>query len=314
VKVLVIGGTGHTGGYLVRDLVAAGHEVVTVSRGRTSPYLEGPFWNAVRRVTLDRREGEQDGRLGELLVEVEPEAVVDITCYEPESAEQLVALLAGKIGHVVHVGTAWVHGEADEIPTPETWRGRPLNDYARKKLAIQDFYLQAFEQAGFPVTIVNPTQITGPGKMFVTPEGDKDVGYLDRMRAGEEVPLPAFGRPLVQHVHPRDVAQVMRRALEQRNAATGQVYNASSARAMTYHGLFRLLRDRFGSDCTSRPMSLKDYQDEFGPNETVRQHMIQPCCVDIRKAADQLGYEPAYTAAEAVLEALEDLVTRDELG
>jgi len=44
VKVLVIGGTGHTGGCLARDLVSRGHRVVSVSRGQTQPYLEGAFW------------------------------------------------------------------------------------------------------------------------------------------------------------------------------------------------------------------------------------------------------------------------------
>ena len=37
-KIVVIGSTGHVGGFLVPRLVEAGHEVVAVSRGESEPY------------------------------------------------------------------------------------------------------------------------------------------------------------------------------------------------------------------------------------------------------------------------------------
>ena len=313
-NVLVIGGTGHTGGFVVRGLVAQGHHVVCVSRGRTEPYLAGEFWKDVERVTLDRQEAETDGRLANLLADVQPVAVVDIVGFQPESAELLFESLAGKVQHLVHIGTAWVYGDAEVVPTPESYRGVPLNDYARKKLAMQDYYLARFTEERFPVTIVNPAQITGAGKKCITPEGDNDVGYLEQMRAGKEVPLPEYGRPLVQHVHPSDVARVILLALENTGTAIGQVYNAGSTHAMTYRGLFNFLRAHFRSDCKARLMSLEEYQTAFGPNETVTQHMMQSTCVDIRKAADHLGYRPAYTARQAVAEAVDDLMKRKVIG
>ncbi len=42
-KVLVIGGTGHIGSYLIPSLVAKDYEVVVFSRGKTAAYPEG-FW------------------------------------------------------------------------------------------------------------------------------------------------------------------------------------------------------------------------------------------------------------------------------
>jgi uncharacterized protein YbjT (DUF2867 family) len=38
VRVVVIGGTGHIGSYLTPRLVAAGHDVVVLSRGERQPY------------------------------------------------------------------------------------------------------------------------------------------------------------------------------------------------------------------------------------------------------------------------------------
>jgi uncharacterized protein YbjT (DUF2867 family) len=37
-RVVIIGGTGHVGTYLVPRLVQLGHQVVVVSRGKRSPY------------------------------------------------------------------------------------------------------------------------------------------------------------------------------------------------------------------------------------------------------------------------------------
>ena len=312
-KVLIIGGTGHTGSHLARDLTRAGHQVVSVSRGRTRPYATGEFWQQVEQVTLDRQQAERDGALAALLDDAKPDAVVDIVCYEPASAEALFACVSGKVQHVVHVGTAWIYGDPKVIPTPESYRGEPLNDYARNKLAVQDYYLQRFAHDEFPVTMVNPTQITGAGKGFITPEGDKNPDYIRRMRAGEELPLPAHGRRLVHHVHPADVARVIGLALANPSVSAGQVYNAASARAITYRGLFHFLRDHFGAECTARPMSLEDYQAAFGPNDTVTQHMIQSTCVDIRKPADQLGYRPAYSARQAVIDSLDALTAAGKL-
>ena len=54
-RVVVIGATGHVGGYLVPRLVRAGYDVVAVSRGEASPYRDVPAWRDVERRQLDRR-------------------------------------------------------------------------------------------------------------------------------------------------------------------------------------------------------------------------------------------------------------------
>ena len=46
-KVVIIGGTGHIGTYLVPRLVIAGHEVICVSRQKSDPYNKNPFWKSV---------------------------------------------------------------------------------------------------------------------------------------------------------------------------------------------------------------------------------------------------------------------------
>ena len=57
-RVVIIGGSGHVGTYLVPRLVSAGFEVVSVSRGKRAPYQPNGAWKFVRTVTLTR---EADG-------------------------------------------------------------------------------------------------------------------------------------------------------------------------------------------------------------------------------------------------------------
>jgi uncharacterized protein YbjT (DUF2867 family) len=54
-RVVVIGGTGHVGTYLVPRLVARGHEVVVFSRGQRRPYQPHAAWKGVVPMDQPRR-------------------------------------------------------------------------------------------------------------------------------------------------------------------------------------------------------------------------------------------------------------------
>ena len=53
-RVVIIGGSGHTGTYLVPRLVEAGYEVINVTRGKGKPYHPHAAWRSVQQVTIDR--------------------------------------------------------------------------------------------------------------------------------------------------------------------------------------------------------------------------------------------------------------------
>lgn len=53
-KIVIIGGTGHIGTYLVPRLVMKGHEVICVSRKNRQPYNKLPVWKFVKQVAIER--------------------------------------------------------------------------------------------------------------------------------------------------------------------------------------------------------------------------------------------------------------------
>ena len=60
-RVVIIGGSGHVGTYLVPRLVEAGFDVVNVARGERKPYQPHGAWKSVETVILDR-DGRGEGR------------------------------------------------------------------------------------------------------------------------------------------------------------------------------------------------------------------------------------------------------------
>jgi nucleoside-diphosphate-sugar epimerase len=90
-RVVVIGGTGHTGTYLVPRLVEAGYEVALISRNRGVRYEpDGPHgrgaWKRAQWVELDHTKSEAAGKFGMSVAAMEPDIVIDMICYRLESA------------------------------------------------------------------------------------------------------------------------------------------------------------------------------------------------------------------------------------
>ena len=81
-RIVVIGGSGHVGSYLVPALVQRGHEVVNVSRGAAKPYRPHFAWSLIENVTLDRGAEEKAGRFGAKIAELRPDIVVDMISFD----------------------------------------------------------------------------------------------------------------------------------------------------------------------------------------------------------------------------------------
>jgi nucleoside-diphosphate-sugar epimerase len=64
-RIVVIGGSGHIGTFLVPRLVRARHEVVSISRGTRSAYAETPEWQQVQHVVADREAEDRAGTFGD---------------------------------------------------------------------------------------------------------------------------------------------------------------------------------------------------------------------------------------------------------
>src|ERR1041384_1892075 len=98
-RIVVVGGSGHIGTFLVPRLVRAGHDVISISRGRRSGYVDAPAWEHARQVTADRDVEERDGAFPDRVAGLAPDVVIDLICFTVDSATALVERLRGETGH-----------------------------------------------------------------------------------------------------------------------------------------------------------------------------------------------------------------------
>jgi nucleoside-diphosphate-sugar epimerase len=141
-RVLVIGGSGHIGTFLVPRLVDAGHEVSVISRRQRQPYKPDAAWARVTTIVADRHAEDLAGTFGSRVRALEPEVVVDLISFTPESATQLMEALHGRIGHFLHCGTVWIYGPTRIAPTIEDEPRRPFGDYGIGKAKIEEILLR----------------------------------------------------------------------------------------------------------------------------------------------------------------------------
>uniref|UniRef100_A0A372ISU2 NAD(P)-dependent oxidoreductase n=2 Tax=Paracidobacterium acidisoli TaxID=2303751 RepID=A0A372ISU2_9BACT len=309
-RIAVIGGTGHIGSYLTPLLYEAGHDVVCVSRGTKKPYQAHPAWAAVTHVRLDRTAEENAGSFGERIARIEAEVVVDLTCYQPKSAEMLVEGLRGRVRHLLHCGTIWVHGHGVRRPTTEDEPRQPFGDYGVHKAAIEAYLLREAKENGLPVTVLHPGHLVGPGWAPINPAGNFNTNVFAALKRGEEIRLPHFGLETVHHVHAKDVAWAFLRAMERREAALGESFHVVSAAAVTLRGYAESMAEWFGKRARIAFLPWEEWkQEQTGRDAAVTEDHIRhsPQC-SIEKARRLLGYEPGYSSLEAVQEAVSWLI------
>lgn len=306
-RVVVIGGTGHIGTYLIPRLVMEGHEVICVSRSQRQPYQPHPAWHAVNHLLIDRDQAETSGTFGQQIRALKADVVIDLICFTPDSAALLTEALMGEVQHFIHCGTMWVHGHSELVPTVESQERRPFGEYGINKARIESYLLNAVSQRGFPATVLHPGHITGPGWLPINPAGHLDPAIFLRLAREEEVVLPNLGMETVHHVHADDVAQAFVNSINHRVSAVGEAFHVVSEQAMTLRGYAQLTAYAFDRDARLSFLPWEEWKKTTTPQnaELTWDHIAHSPNGSIAKARRLLEYRPRYTSIEAVMDAVE---------
>ena len=305
-KVVIIGGAGHVGTYLVPRLVAAGHEVTNITRGQARPYQAHAAWGRVRHVVLDRATEDAAGRFGQVVADMGADVVIDMICFEPDSNVMLADALTGKVQHFIHIGTIWVHGASETVPAREEDARAPFGDYGVKKSLIEDDLLGRARRGDLPATVIRPGHIVGPGWAPLNPAGHFNPQVFADLRAGKPLTLPNFGLEMVHHVHADDVAQAVMGALGHWSGAVGEAFNAVSPGAVTLRHYAEAMFRFFGHEPLLEYMPFAEWAKGVAAEDAKAtwEHVARSPCHSIDKARRLIGYAPRYTSLHAVQEAI----------
>jgi nucleoside-diphosphate-sugar epimerase len=314
-RIVVIGGSGHVGSFLVPRLVHAGHDVVNLTRGVRAPYVENEVWSEVEQIQVDRAAEDAAGTFGRRVAALEADVVVDMICFTPDSAAALVEVLRGRSTHLIHCGTIWRYGASVKQPMREDDSSPPFGEYGTQKAAIAELLAAETRSGGLVTTVLQPGHISGPGWPPIGPLGNLDTKVWYALSAGLEIGVPGLGAELMHHVHAADVAQAFQLAVEHRDAAAGESFNVVAPSALTARGFLAIAAGWFGQTARTRTVSWAEFRSgtttEFADSSW--QHLSRSQYASIEKARTLLGYAPAYEPEAAVLDSIRWLIDNNRL-
>lgn len=314
-RVVIIGGAGHVGTYLVPRLVEAGHDVINISRGQRTPYQPHAAWKSVQQVIADREAEDEARTFGQRVRELNPDVVIDMICFTLESARHLVTALQGQVQHFLHCGTIWVHGPKVASPTTEEQPRHPFGDYGIQKAAIEAYILNEARRNGFPASVLHPGHIVGPGWDPLNPAGHFNSQVFTQLARGEELALPNLGLETVHHVHADDVAQAFMQAIANRSVAVGENFHVVSPAALTLRGYAESMAAWFGQEAHLRYLPWAEWKSTVSTGEAKAtwDHIAHSPSCSIAKAQRLLNYRPRYSSLQAVYEAVSWLIEHNKV-
>lgn len=285
-RIVIIGGSGHVGTYLVPLLIERGHQVINVSRGNAQVYRPHYAWSLVENIAIDRQKEEENGCFGERIATLNPDIVIDMIAFDLESTQQLVESLRGKIEHYLFCSSIWVYGQYVTIPSTETDPVCPIDAYGLGKAESEAWLMREARRQGFPATCFRPGHIVGEGWVPTSPQGNSDPNVFSKIIRGEELCLPNLGHETLHHVHAADVAQWIIQAIENRAATLGEIFNTVSSQAITLRGYAETVYRWFGHEPQIRyqPFAewLQGLESEYVENS--RGHIVRSSSHSIEKA------------------------------
>lgn len=334
-RALVTGASGFICGYLIPELLEAGHEVTGLDN--FSKY------GAVAR-SYDRHPRYRlvvgDAKDAALLKEltsgcdqvVAAAAMIGGISYFHEFAYDLLAenerILAATydaaieafrqhhLERIVVLSSSMVYESATVFPTPEGAQltsPPPRSTYGFQKLASEYFAKGAWEQHRLPYTILRPFNCVGTGERKAVRDSAVTSGNVKlalshvvpdlvvKVLRGQD-PMVIFGdgSQVRHYTYGGDLARGIRLAMESARAVNND-FNLSTARSTTVLELAQSIWRKINGDRPFRCVSEPPFE-----------HDVQRRVPDVRKARDVLGFE-AETSLDEMLDEVIPWI-RDEMA
>jgi len=283
--VLVTGGTGFLGSYVVDDLVRQGIDVVSYNRDHSVPShpgvvaVQGELFDVPRLVRALNEHGID--RVIHTAAQSHPEISLDLpmSTFAANVDGTLAMFEAARMcetpPRIVNLSSECAYGDQDEtVAVTESSPTLPNTPYGVTKVAgelLGRVYSTAY---GLDVVSLRVTEIYGPGLKL--PEVLKEM-IVAAVR-GRPFVLESGGDHRFQFVHASDVTRAALLAMAKPHLPQ-YVYNVSGGRQVTINKVAALLKDMFPT-CTV----------DVGPGHLAG--WDRQGAFDISAAAGDFGYEP----------------------
>ncbi|HEX8940799.1 MAG TPA: NAD(P)-dependent oxidoreductase [Candidatus Limnocylindrales bacterium] len=336
-RVLVTGAAGFINGYLIPELLDAGHEVIGVDDfskygPTTRTFDHHPLY---RMVSGDAKDADFLRGLAADCDQLVAAASMGgaITSYHEFAYDLLAdnerimaatfdaaidASLDGHLERIVILSSPLVYECASVFPTPEGAQltsPPPASTYGFQKLAAEYFARGAWEQYRLPFTIVRPFNAVGIGERRSLRDSEVQSGNL-RLALSHVVPdlvlktlkgqdplrILGDGNQVRHYTYAGDIARGIRLAMESK-AGVNADFNLSAPTGTTVLDLAARIWHRVNGDQPFRVL-----------NDPSFEYDVQLRVPDVRKARQLLGFEARTTLDEMLDEVVPWLRQEWEAG
>jgi len=309
--VLVTGGLGFIGGYVVPDLLDRGWRVrILDNLYRSDPAVV----DALRaREGVDVIEGDvRDVSVVENAVQGTG-AVVHLAalCMNKSIADPAESLEVNLVGtqnvldavvrtgahRVVYASSASIYGNPTSLPMHEDDAPAPLTPYCIAKLAGEQLLAYSAMRSGISWLALRFFNVYGPGQQTDAYYTSVVLAFLRRILAGEPPVIDGRGEQSMDFIHVQDIARAVGLALD--SSASGQALNVGTGAQTTIAELAAHLVKLVGADV--RP--------EFRPRDV----LVTQRAASIDRISEVLGWEPTIGLEEGLASVVEHLKITGEL-
>jgi nucleoside-diphosphate-sugar epimerase len=239
-KVLFLGGTGIISAAVSRQAIVKGLDLYLLNRG-----LRGVNPPGSHSLIADTRQPED---VKAALQGLQFDVVVNWVAYTPDDIERDLALFQGRVKQYIFISSASVYQKPPThyVITEATPLHNPYWDYSRNKIACEERLMRAYAEAGFPVTIVRPSQTYDQN--FPVPIGGGAFYTLaDRLKKGRPIIVHGDGASLWVVTHAEDFGRGFLGLLGNWDAI-GNAFHITSDEVLTWEQIYQTIAEGLGVD------------------------------------------------------------------
>jgi nucleoside-diphosphate-sugar epimerase len=237
-RILFLGGSGNISTACAARLHEHGHEIWVLSRGRA------PLPREYRSLQGDRKD---PAALRHAVAEARPEVVINFLGYEPAEVHLDHEAFRGSVAQYLFISSATVYEKPPRfLPITEN---HPLGncwwEYARKKLACEQWLMERWVTGKFPVTIVRPSH-TYSEHWVPNPVSSSSYTFAARLEQGKPVFVPDDGENPWTLTAASDFAGGLA-GLVGRAEAIGQAFHITSDEVLTWNQIVQEIAAAVGA-------------------------------------------------------------------
>lgn len=295
-KVLVTGAEGFIGRHLVKALLSCGAEIHGL-------YLKNPAKDISGKMCWHKADVRNGKALKRLVKKVKPDFVFHLAALlekgeKPELVNRIMAtnfygtfnllqaLAGAKFSKLVFLGSGEEYGK-NKAPFNEKQNVQPVSPYGVSKAAAENICLVFFKIFNYPVVILRPAVVYGPGqknKMFIP-------SLLNTLVKNQPFKMSG-GKQKRDFIYIDDLIEAILAATVK--PVKGEIINIGSGKSYSLKQVVAIARKISGS------------KGIISFDLPYRQSEIMNYSFDISKAKKFLGWQPAYSLEDGLKEIIRE--------